>query len=94
MSVTVRIPPTLRAEVGGARQVEAAGESVREVLDGLVERYPTDHVVVYDLLTYAGNRPNLAEVEEGIVFVQADICDRETAERTAQPFHRQLHNTR
>jgi dTDP-glucose 4,6-dehydratase len=47
-----------------------------------LDRYPTDHVVVYDLLTYAGNRPSLAQVENRIVFVQADICDRETAERT------------
>lgn len=36
----VRIPPTLRAEVGGARQVEVAGDTVREVLDDLVGRYP------------------------------------------------------
>jgi len=38
--ITVRIPPTLRNEVGGARQVEAAGDSVREVIDDLVERHP------------------------------------------------------
>ena len=38
--ITVRIPPTLRTEVGGARQVEATGESVREVIDDLVERHP------------------------------------------------------
>ena len=37
---TVRIPPTLRAEVGGERQVSAAGETVREVLDDLMERFP------------------------------------------------------
>ena len=36
----VRIPPTLRGEVGGARQVEAEGDTVREVLDDLVERHP------------------------------------------------------
>ena len=36
----VRIPPTLRAEVGGERQVEANGDTVRTVLDDLVERYP------------------------------------------------------
>ena len=36
----VRIPPTLRNEVGGARQVEADGETVREVLDDLVDRHP------------------------------------------------------
>ena len=37
----VRIPPTLRNEVGGARQVEAAGTTVREVLDDVAGRYPT-----------------------------------------------------
>lgn len=36
----VRIPPTLRNEVGGARQVEAAGETVRDLLHDLAERYP------------------------------------------------------
>ncbi len=40
MSV-VRIPPTLRSDVGGARQVEADGETVRQVLDDLIERFPT-----------------------------------------------------
>ena len=47
-----------------------------------LERYPDDHVVVYDLLTYAGNRPSLAAVEDRIVFVQGDICDRELAAST------------
>jgi len=47
-----------------------------------LERCPDDHVLVYDLLTYAGNRPNLAAVEDRIVFVQGDICDRELAEST------------
>ena len=37
---TVRIPPTLRAEVGGERQVAASGDTVREVLDDLIERFP------------------------------------------------------
>ena len=36
----VRIPPTLRGEVGGARQVEANGSTVRELLDDLAARYP------------------------------------------------------
>ena len=38
--ITVRIPPTLRGEVGGARQVDAAGDTVREVLEDLVDRHP------------------------------------------------------
>ncbi|MES1248309.1 MAG: ubiquitin-like small modifier protein 1 [Actinomycetota bacterium] len=37
---TVRIPPTLRSEVGGERQVPAAGETVRELLDDLTSRFP------------------------------------------------------
>jgi dTDP-glucose 4,6-dehydratase len=47
-----------------------------------LERHPDDHVVVYDLLTYAGNRESLRDVEAGIVFVHGDICDRELAEST------------
>jgi molybdopterin converting factor small subunit len=37
---TVRIPPTLRGEVGGERQVPATGDTVREILDDLIERFP------------------------------------------------------
>jgi len=47
-----------------------------------LERYPDDHIVVYDLLTYAGNRPSLSDVEDRIVFVHGDICDRDLAEGT------------
>jgi cysteine synthase/molybdopterin converting factor small subunit len=36
----IRIPPTLRAEVGGSREVEASGETVRDLLVDLAERYP------------------------------------------------------
>src|SRR5204862_2043603 len=38
-------------------------------------------VVVLDLLTYAGNRASLDDVEERFVFVEGDIGDRELAER-------------
>jgi sulfur-carrier protein len=37
---TVRIPPTLRAEAGGERQVVASGDTVREVLENVSARYP------------------------------------------------------
>ena len=36
----VRIPPTLRAEVGGLRELDARGDTVADVIDDLVERYP------------------------------------------------------
>ena len=39
MSV-VRIPPTLRAETAGEREVEAGGHTVRELLDDLTSRFP------------------------------------------------------
>jgi molybdopterin synthase sulfur carrier subunit len=37
---TVRIPPTLRTETGGERQVPASGGTVRELLDDLMTRFP------------------------------------------------------
>ena len=36
----VRIPPTLRDQTGGAREVPAAGHTVRDVLDDLTTRFP------------------------------------------------------
>jgi molybdopterin converting factor small subunit len=42
MSV-VRIPPTLRTDTGGEREVIAAGETVRDLLDDLTARFPTLH---------------------------------------------------
>jgi dTDP-glucose 4,6-dehydratase len=42
---------------------------------------PDDDVVAFDLLTYAGNRPNLADVEDCITFVQGDIADLDLVER-------------
>ncbi len=47
-----------------------------------VERHPGDRVVVYDLLTYAGNRANLAGIESRIGFVPGDICDLDTVADT------------
>jgi cysteine synthase B len=38
---TVRIPPTLRPSTGGAREVEASGDTVRDLLDDLTERFPS-----------------------------------------------------
>jgi sulfur-carrier protein len=36
----VRIPPTLRAEVGGERELVGDGATVREVLEDVSSRYP------------------------------------------------------
>lgn len=47
-----------------------------------IKEHPDDEVVVYDVLTYAGNMANLVDVKDRIVFVQGDICDLETARAT------------
>ena len=57
---TVRIPPTLRAETGGERQVPAAGETVRELLNDLMSRFP-------------GLRTQLVEDEELATFVNVYV---------------------
>jgi molybdopterin converting factor small subunit len=36
----IRIPPVLRSEAGGAREVEASGSTVRELLEDLRVRVP------------------------------------------------------
>jgi dTDP-glucose 4,6-dehydratase len=47
-----------------------------------LERHPDDEVVALDLLTYAGNRENLAGTEERVPFVEGDIADLDLGERT------------
>ena len=39
MSV-IRIPPTLREDTGGEREVIATGDTVRDLLDDLMARFP------------------------------------------------------
>ena len=46
MSV-IRVPPVLRDEAGGAREVEAAGTNVRELLEDLTNRLPALGTRVY-----------------------------------------------
>ncbi len=51
-----------------------------------LKRYPTDAVINFDKLTYAGNLDNVAEVADypGYQFARGDICDAE-ALRAAMP---------
>ena len=46
-----------------------------------LERHPDDHLVVLDLLTYAGDRSSLADLEGRMTFVEGDIADLELCER-------------
>ena len=43
----IRVPPVLREEAGGAREVEAAGTNVRELLEDLLHRLPALGTKVY-----------------------------------------------
>jgi molybdopterin converting factor small subunit len=45
---TVRIPPILRPDAGGNRNVDADGATVREVLESLVSTYPALRERVFD----------------------------------------------
>ena len=56
----VRIPPMLREEVGGAREVPASGKNVRELLDDLMARFPA-------------LRPQLVEDDELAPFVNVYV---------------------
>ena len=44
----IRIPPTLRTETGGEREVEASGATVRDLLDDLSSRYPGLHAQIWN----------------------------------------------
>jgi sulfur-carrier protein len=44
---TVKIPPVLRASVGGEREVSAPGANVRDVLTGLVAAHPATETQLF-----------------------------------------------
>jgi len=45
---TIRIPPILRPDAGGNREVEASGGTVREALESLVGEYPSLRDRIFD----------------------------------------------
>jgi molybdopterin converting factor small subunit len=44
---TIRIPPTLREETEGQATLEASGDTVREVLDDVADRFPALRERIY-----------------------------------------------
>jgi molybdopterin converting factor small subunit len=75
MSV-IRIPPTLRHETGGEREVLAEGGTVRDLLDDLTARFPglreqLDYANVYvggeDIRTREGYETPVAESDTVIL---------------------------
>lgn len=59
-----------------------AGFIGSHVIRRFVRRYPCYRVVNFDKLTYAGNRKNVADLEEcdNYTFVRGDICDANAVE--------------
>ncbi len=44
---TVKIPPVLRASVGGAKEVQASGSNVGEVLRALAQQHPATEAQLF-----------------------------------------------
>jgi dTDP-glucose 4,6-dehydratase len=57
----------------------AAGFIGSNFVNYWVDAHPGDTVVAYDALTYAGNRANLAGLEDRVPFVHGDIGDADEA---------------
>ena len=74
---TVRIPPTLRSEMGGKREVHAAGSTVRELLDDLMSRFP-------------GLRSQLVEEDEIAPFVNVYVGGEDV--RTLEGLETEVHD--
>jgi dTDP-glucose 4,6-dehydratase len=51
-----------------------------------VEQHPSDRVIAYDALTYAGNQASLADIDGRYVFVHGDIGDQDVAEQTLRQY--------
>ena len=45
---TVRVPPVLREDAGGAREVKASGATVRELIEDLTAQLPALGERIYD----------------------------------------------
>jgi len=80
-AVTDRLPHVRLLVTGGAGFIGSS------FVRYWTNQHPDDVVVVYDVLTYAGNRANLESVEDRVEFIRADVCDLDAAQ-TAITEHR------
>lgn len=51
-----------------------------------IQNHPSDQVVVYDALTYAGNLSSLSDLEGSYTFVHGDIGDLDTAKSALRQY--------
>ena len=74
---TVRIPPTLRTATGGAREVEASGDTVRDLLDDLGRALPQP--------ARPGARRTASSRPSSTSTSRARTCARSTGSRPRSP---------
>ena len=79
MPISLRMPPVLRPQVGGARQVEVTGATLREALDDLFTQFPA----VRDQIVDAEGQGNDARVQvnfgrEGLKWLAVNVAKLET----------------
>jgi sulfur-carrier protein len=78
---TIKIPPVLRASVGGAKEVEASGDNVGDVLRALADRHPATESQLFseggDINRYVNVYLNDEDVRvlEGL---DTDVADGDT----------------
>ena len=72
---TVRVPPVLRDEAGGAREVNATGATVRELLEDLTTRMPAPQRVAARVLESRSirGRDDAPDVESGLLRIPAPV---------------------
>jgi molybdopterin synthase sulfur carrier subunit len=67
VSVTVNLPPVLRPVVGGARQLEAEGDSIAAAIEYLAARHPALALHFYD---------ERGAIRRNIMFIHGDVAIR------------------
>lgn len=71
-SVQVRLPPVLRTVMGGLRELEGRGETIREVLDHLAHAHPALGLHLFD----EGGEPrrNIVCLHRGVLVRAPDFA--------------------
>ncbi|MBI1331016.1 MAG: molybdopterin synthase sulfur carrier subunit [Alphaproteobacteria bacterium] len=65
MTVTVQLPPVLRTVMGGARTVEAEGDTIAAVLKNLAAQHP--HLALHFFDEQSNIRRNIVFLSNGVL---------------------------
>ena len=78
---TIKIPPVLRASVGGAKQVDASGKNVGEVLRSLASQHPATESQLFSEEGELNRYVNVYLNDEDVRVLQGldtSVSDRDT----------------